>query len=197
MRLRFLMNWVFLIITFNTEDFIKKIFLSFTALVLIGFSAQAGFLVDPYMGYMVSGSNNNNFTISGQDMGIRLGWTTLGLGLGVDATVAGKYSYKNGTTTDYSPSHTGVFVSYTFPILIRGYATYFFSSKVSSSSPTSVSTTGNGTKLGVQYTGLPFIALGIEYYTMNYTEVEISGSKMSASGSESQTRLALSVPFNL
>lgn len=179
------------------EDFIKKI-LIIIALIFSGFGAQAGFLIDPYLGYIVSGSNNAGSSLSGTDMGLRLGWTTLGLGLGVDATVAGTYTYKNGGSSgDYTPMHTGVFVSYTFPILVRAYVTYFVNAKVSTSSPVSAAVTGNANKIGVQYTGFPFIALGVELYSMNYVEAELLGIKAAASGSESQTRVAISVPFNL
>jgi hypothetical protein len=142
----------------------KKIFLSFVALILVGAGAQAGILIDPYFGYVVSGSDSNSKTITGSDMGIRLGWTTLGFGVGVDATVSGSYTYKNALgSTSSTPAHTGVFVSYQFPILVRGYATYFLNTKTSE---TVNSNTGNGTKIGVQYTGLPFIALGLEILTI-------------------------------
>ncbi|MEK6629090.1 MAG: hypothetical protein AABY53_10735 [Bdellovibrionota bacterium] len=173
----------------------KKLLATITALTLLSLSAHAGILIDPYIGYTVSGSTSSNFTITGSDMGARLGFTNMGLGFGVDATVAGTHTYKDATTsTDYTRSNMGVFVSYHFPILVRGYATYFVNSKISSSA---ASATGTATKLGVQYTGFPLIAIGVEYYNMAYKDAEIGGIKFTSSVTESQTRLALSVPFNL
>lgn len=173
----------------------KKLLATITALTLLSFSTHAGILIDPYIGYIVSGSTSTGDTVTGSDMGARLGFTNMGLGFGADATVAGTHTYKNGgVSTDSTRSNTGVFVSYHFPILVRGYATYFVNSKISSSTAT---LTGNATKLGVQYTGFPFIAIGVEYFNANYTELDSAGVKSSVSRSESQTRLALSVPFNL
>lgn len=173
----------------------KKLFITFTTLFFVGVSAQADILIDPYIGYIASATASNNFTATGSDMGVRLGWTSLGLGLGLDATIAGTHTYKDPTTTtDYTVANTGVFVSYTFPILVRGYATYFVNSKLTT---TGSSFSGAATKLGAQYTGFPFIAVGIEVISLSYTEFETGGVKNSVTNSGSQTRLALSVPFNL
>lgn len=173
----------------------KKFFAIFATVLVVGVGAQAGFLIDPYMGYALSGSTNSGAKVSGSDMGLRLGLSTMGFGYGVDATVSGTYKHESlGVTTNYNPSHMGLFLSYKFPIIFRGYATYFLNSKITSGS---TSITGNGTKIGIQYTGLPFIALGVEMYTMNYTEQDVAGVKSSTSGSESQTRLAISVPFDI
>ena len=171
----------------------KKLILGFVSIVLLGATAQAGIILDPYLGYAISGSNSSGSKVSGSDMGVRLGFNTLGFGLGLDATLAGTYKYENnGVSGDMTPSHLGVFVSYAFPVLVRAYGTYFVNSKISDSTTT---VTGNGTKIGVQFTGLPFIAVGVEIYNMNYTDVEISGLKASTSGTETQTRLAISAPF--
>ena len=174
----------------------KTLILLFSSIVLFQATSSAGVLLDPYVGYAVSG-NNGGSSVTGYDAGLRLGLSNLGLGAGVDVTLAGKYSYKNSTTSttdDGKPLHTGVFVSYDFPVLVRGYATYFINSKVTTDTAT---ITGNGTKLGIQYTGLPLVAVGIELYTMKYTEVETAGIKVSTSGSETQTRIAISIPIVL
>ena len=170
-----------------------KMILGLVSIILFGASAQAGIILDPYLGYAVSGSTSSGSTVTGNDMGVRVGFNNLGFGLGLDATLAGSYKYENsGVSNSMTPAHMGVFVSYAFPVLVRAYGTYFVNSKVSDSTTT---VTGNGTKIGVQFTGLPFIAVGVEMYTMNYTDLEISGIKGSASGSETQTRLAISAPF--
>jgi hypothetical protein len=59
------------------------------------------------------------------------------------------------------------------------------------------SITGSATKIGFQYTGLPFVAIGVETFNMKYSEYDSGGTKTNISGSQSQTRLALSVPFDI
>ena len=169
-----------------------KTLLSAIAFLLISIQAQAGILIDPYVGYIVSGDASGE-SVKGNEMGARLGWTMLGFGIGVDAVLAGTYNYE--TSGDFKPSGAGVFVSYTFPILVRGYVAYSPGMKLKGDPSTTV--TGNATKVGVQYTGFPFIALGVETLSYSTTEVEIGGVTSSATGTQSQTRLAVSVPFNL
>lgn len=172
----------------------KRLILTFFSLLLLDSTASAGVLLDPYIGYAVSG-NYGGGSVSGYDLGLRLGLSNLGLSAGADVTLAGKYTYKSNTGSgDAKPLHTGVFVSYTFPVLVRAYATYFVNSKVTTD--TSI-ITGNGTKIGVQYTGLPLVAVGVELYSMNYSELETGGVKLSTSGSETQTRIAVSLPIVL
>lgn len=170
--------------------------LFFAMLVFLSSAANAGILLDPYVGYIISGNSNSGSgsKVTGNDLGVRLGYSNLGFGIGADVTFAGTYNYDaSGTTTSGKPLHTGAFVSFALPILLRGYATYFVNTKVSDSN---TAVTGKGTKLGVQYTGLPIVAIGVEVFTTNYSEIEILGNKVSTSGTETQTRLAISAPFN-
>lgn len=165
----------------------------FFGILLLSTVANADVLLDPYLGYVISGSNTGGAKVTGNDLGVRLGFNTLGFGLGIDATLSGTYKYESsGVSTDATPSHQGVFVSYAFPILVRGYATYFVNSKLSSGAFTYK---GTGTKIGVQFTGLPLVAIGLEVLTSKYTDLEFSGSTVSISETETQTRLAISAPF--
>lgn len=176
----------------------KRFLAIFATVFVVGVGAQAGFLIDPYMSYIMSGKSTlagGDYNVTGSDMGARVGWSMLGFGVGVDAAVSGTYTYKDATTTsDATQSQMGLFVSYKFPILFRGYASYMMNIKGTASTSTVYA---SGTKMGVQYTGLPFIALGVEMFTGSYKEIESGGSKSSTTGSETQTRLALSVPFDL
>lgn len=167
-----------------------KIMLSVMTFLLMSTQANAGIMLEPYISYIVSGDSSGE-SVKGTEMGARVGWSTLGFGLGIDAAVAGTYTYE--TSGDYKPSYVGVYASYTFPILVRAYGAYLPGAKLKNDTST---VTGNATKIGVQYTGLPFIAIGVETVSYNATEVEIGGSTFSASGSQTQTRLAVSAPFN-
>lgn len=177
----------------DLEDFMTHLFK--ILLVLIGFSvsfqAQA-ILIDPYMGFVTSGNmeqSGNDIKITGQTIGARLGMSTLGFAVGVDY-MTGSLTYSGAVKSTYTPGHLGLFVSYDFPILVRGYATYFPVGVLNGD----VKLEGNGTKLGVMYTGLPFVAIGLELLNMSYSKTD--GNDM-AKATEKVTLLAISLPLDL
>lgn len=170
----------------------KNLLAVFASVLLAGLNSNAGILLDPYFSYKMSGSASfaAGSSMSGSDVGVRLGYDFLGLGAGIDTTLSGKYTYSNsGVTFDSTPKNFGLFVSYTFPILVRGYFTYIASAKETA---TGFEYTGTGTKIGIQFTGLPFVAVGLETVSLSYKES--SGVSVSATGSH--TNIALSVPFS-
>lgn len=173
----------------------KKLLTVTIMLLLSGSIARAGILIEPYFGYLLSGSNSaiSGSTMSGSDIGGRVGWKILGFGLGIDATASGSYSYSNSLS--YKPTHMGAFVSFDFPILVRGYAALMTSTKEAADNGSYYS--GNGTKVGVQFTGLPFICVGLETFTTSVTNyTNAAGASTSKSDTETQTRLAVSIPLN-
>ena len=141
-------------------------------LIAVALAPKAGadLLIEPYLGYAMgswsrAGINPN---MSGVDYGARLGYQSFGFQVGGD--------YMGGSGTDNAtPANTitftdyGVFVGYKFPILLRAYGEYVFSSKPTfRSSAATYAPNGNAIKLGVGYTGLPFIAINFEYYAGTY-----------------------------
>lgn len=176
----------------------KKIFSIIALTVFCGTSAHASFLIDPYLSYMTSGSSSISSTssITGNELGTRLGWEFLGFGLGLDALISGKYTYSTaGTNTDVTPSYMGVFASYSFPILVRGYISYLVNAKETMSAGDYYS--GTGTKIGVQYTGLPFVAIGLESYSGSYNNyTSAAGVSSTRSDTASHTNLTISLPLS-
>ncbi len=161
----------------------KKIGKILIAITVLGFGASpayAGIHIEPYVGY-VSGKIDDGTTkddVSGMGYGARLGWNTLGLMYGGEFQ-SGKLKAKTTpTSTDMTPTDMGVFVGFNFPILLRVYGTYFFSSTVSTSSGGTSSKVkdGSGMKLGVGYTGLPFLAINFEMYNSEYSKAESGGT---------------------
>lgn len=176
----------------------KKLVSVLAITLLAGLSAKAGVLFDPYFNYMTSGSSNiaPGASITGTEIGARLGWDFLGLGVGIDTLLSGKYSYSSaGVTTDATPSYLGIFVSFKFPILVRGYISYLTSAK--ETMPAGDYFSGKATKIGIQYTGLPFIAIGIETYSGSYDNyTSAAGASGPRSDTANHTNIALSVPFS-
>lgn len=176
----------------------KKLLSIFAITLLAGVSAHAGFLIEPYFGYIASGTATGNFTLSGSEIGARLGWDFLGFGAGLDAAVSGTTTFtpSSGSAINYTPADYGVFVCYKFPILFRVYASYFPTTKETDS--TGAYENGNATKIGVQYTGLPFIAIGLESFSENQTKyTNAAGTSSTVTGTESQTRVTISLPFSI
>src|SRR5665213_583818 len=158
---------------------ISKISLGFVAL-LFAASAHADLLIEPYIGYSTGHWTQGNTTQSqsGVDYGARLGYQSLGFMVGLD--------YMTGNQTDNStnaytitPNDLGVFVGYKFPVLLRVYGVYNFMSDpkyVNGSS--SVKPDGSSYKLGLRFTGLPFVVSGLEYYGGTYTKDKVSNTSL-------------------
>ena len=144
--------------------------------ILMSFSgtAHAGFLIEPFVDYAVSGkskqgSADDDFSALG--FGARLGMTTLGFMYGLEYAT-GNYTVKQSTgDVDGSFSDLGLFVGYEFPILIRAWISYYIQSK-SDVDNSNVEYKGTGTKIGVGYTGLPFISINLQLLMQTYDEYE-------------------------
>lgn len=157
---------------------------------------QAGILLEPYISLVLSGKSKeiSDLKYSGNAIGARVGWSMLGFSVGLDALLAGTMTAKNDSgSNEFKPSGYGVYVAYSFPILVRGYISYF---------PTSVAKfdsleySGTSNKIGVQFTGIPFVAIGVEAETMSITKQKVSGVTSDAEDTVSFTNLVVSAPFN-
>lgn len=181
----------------------KKLLLSLLAVVSISSVSHADILLEPYMGLIVTGKNSTDSSakFSGNNLGARVGWSMLGFAVGVDALLAGTTTVKSDSgTNDLKPSGVGIFGSYTFPILVRGYFSYVPTFTAKTDFPTGEAVfTGTVTKIGVQYTGLPFVAFGIEFQTINNNKMKLSGVEDATfeKNTISLTNLVVSAPFSL
>jgi hypothetical protein len=141
-----------------------------TGLVTVMFVAQANadFMIEPFLGYewgdYKSGSTKEDVT--GTEMGLRLGGTFTMLSYGVEYAI-GSFEVDSTPTRDVDSTDMGLFVGFEFPILVRAYATYFIKSE---SEVGSSEYEGNGLRLGVGYTGLPFVSINLEKISRTYDE---------------------------
>jgi hypothetical protein len=149
----------------------KVFFILFTFLFFIAAQANAGFLVEPYVGVgqsisaldLATGADPEDESESTTSLGARLGYGILGtLYAGVDYEMI---SINSDTSSDLS-----VFVGIDLPILLRVWAEYFVSSDFE------VNQTGvtnfdfdNGYGAGVGFTFLPLVSLNLEVKQLNYT----------------------------
>jgi hypothetical protein len=135
---------------------------------LVGSQANA-FIVEPFLSYEMGEADNGTASVdaTGTTFGVRAGGSTLGFIYGLE--------YQTGSITvedpagdeDYDLTDMGVFVGFEFPVLIRAYATYYFSHKAEPPTGSDIEGDG-GIKLGVGFTGLPFVSINLEKMTRAY-----------------------------
>jgi hypothetical protein len=179
-------------------------FLLAFAMIFFGSQAFAGILIEPYAGYHIGktkGGTDPSTNLKGLVYGGRLGYQTMGFQIGADY-LTGSISDDASPSSDYTPTDLGAFVGYQFPVLIRVYAAYGFAPQ------TSVKTNGttlkyhDGTsyKLGIGYTGLPFVNINFEYYN-SYSKKADAGEfgtlDLGYKAYIESYGLMLSVPFDL
>lgn len=148
----------------------KILIISLIATLTVISNAQAGFMVEPYLG-LERGSydyGNSDGDLSGTNIGARLGYEMLGLTFGADYMMTkGDADPDNGGSNDFDGTDFGIFVGYQFPVLIQAYLSYFLSSEADIDSY-SGKLKGDGYRIGAGYTGFPFIVINLEYITRTY-----------------------------
>ena len=176
------------------------------------FSTQAGFLIEPYMGYQLGsqettvGSSKYEYALGGQLIGARVGYTLPLLMAGIDVNLgtmdADVDSAPAGTPdTEYDTRQIGLFAGVELPILLRAWATYYFANEYEQ--PDGDKYSGGGMALGVGFTGLPFVSLNLEYKMLTFDELEdgTTGAKSTLSGTNeldsNEILLSVSLPLDL
>ncbi len=150
-----------------------KFLISIVFALIFSSAARADFVIEPWLGYELGTFDypgNIKGDSTGANFGARLGFKTLGFAVG------GEYSYSgltdkpsSGSSVSQKATDLGVFASFNFPILLRVYATYFVSSKATVGSYTGTFE-GNGYRVGVGFTGLPFVVLNVEVISRDYNK---------------------------
>lgn len=181
-------------------------------------SAQAGFLIEPYLNYNF-GSGDYKFdgetydvSTSGPNYGSRLGFQYLGFMGGMDFNL-GSYGWdekSNGTTTKYDLDTTrfGVFAGYDFPILLRAWIGYYFKNSAEYSktyedeSDKGDAYNGTAIELGVGFTPLPLLSVNVGYRMNTYDEYENANGTKTALNGDSEVNIneifvGVSLPLNL
>lgn len=172
--------------------------------VLAARPAQAGILVEPYLGYELgtlkyTGSPNASFDLSSAALGLRAGVTFPLLFVALDYSVLLGGSAKDDTAAatkwDASGSQLFAEVGAQLP-LIRAYLGYGIANTFELKSGGTTNKFENGTtiKAGVGTTVFPLIAVNLEYITSSYDK--LNGNSPSDSKSNF-FMLNLSVPFDL
>jgi len=184
-------------------------------------NANAGFMVEPYLGYKLglsaettSGTTVSTFKQSSVMYGGRAGFSNMGFSLGVDYSLASfttdvenKTPITTTTSTyDTTQNQLGVFVGFQLPILAKVWGTYFLSanqsiSNLSGAPGVSYDLTGSGYGLGVGLTMFPFISINAEFRSLTYDTIEnakggATNGALSPEFKASELFVSVSVPFS-
>ncbi len=170
---------------------------------------KAGVLIEPLVGYSLlklDGDDSNN--AGGGSVGGRLGYQNLGFQLGVDY-LRSNFSVDNDDyKSDFAMSEFAGFIGFEFPILLRVYAGYIFQASASTKYRGDLGQgdgtqtydlefdKGTGTKLGIGFTGLPFVDINIEYRKGKLTDGKLGTYDMEDTD-YSAIMFGLSLPFVL
>ncbi|MBP9674868.1 MAG: hypothetical protein KBD63_07195 [Bacteriovoracaceae bacterium] len=186
----------------------KKIILCL--LLTSSLSHAVGILLDPSLGYLLGNTNelNADRSYNGINLGIKAAATfeftpkffVFG---GLDGTYGSTNREAGGgfSEASYDEKNFGLVVGLMTPFMLRGWATYIFSSDFEDAVGNSYK--GNGFRLGVGFTGLPIVSLNLEYQRLNYDEKQFGATKTRSalSGSNqldtSAVVFSVSIPWHI
>lgn len=170
--------------------------------------SEAALLIEPVLGYNITSSFDTASNDILQDdiddkgngaaFGGRLGYQNLGFQLGVDY-LRSNIKFDDVYDENLSLSEWAVFAGFEFPVLLRIYAGYIFSAtgETESEGVKIEFSEGSGMKVGVGFTGLPFIDINVEYRKGTFGEFTVAGIDTGAETDYSAIMLGLSLPFTL
>lgn len=184
---------------------IAQLFIMILAFLVIT-PAKAGLLLEPVLGYSmgkfeIDGADTSEEKTNGVSMGGRLGYQNLGFQLGIDYLRSSLNVDDNDFKEDLVTSEWALFAGFEFPILLRVYAGYIFSATGESETDTGSGredlkfSDGTGMKLGVGFTGLPFVDINVEYRKGTYGEDKIGATKSERDTDFSAVMIGVSLPF--
>ncbi|WP_374029982.1 outer membrane beta-barrel protein [Bdellovibrio bacteriovorus] len=141
--------------------------------VVLGFStvSHADLLVEPYLGYEMGTTKDQDGKIEGTQLGLRLGYASpVIFWAALDGTLGVSAKFKPDSGSDEDAKRTSVYgvVGIDLPILLRGWVGYGFLNEVDLDDTGKLK--GTSYKVGVGFTGLPFISLNLEYLDEKFTE---------------------------
>ncbi len=189
-----------------------NIILAVALISLLALPAKAGLLLEPYLGYQggtlktsITGGGSEDFNFYGATLGGRVGLTLPLLFFGADySLVAGGKVTGNGQNADASQSQLFLVGGIAIPLL-RAWLGYGLMNDLSAKfSGGEMKFKGDALKLGVGFTGLPFVAINFEYIMNDYKKLSTVGGEGSIGGSNyyssvkmNSLLVSVSLPFDL
>ena len=186
---------------------IAQLFIMILAFLIIS-PARAGLLIEPVLGYNFGNIENDGLNelddkFNGASIGGRIGYQNLGFQLGLDYLRSTLDIDNDDFKEDVTMSEFAGFIGFEFPILLRVYAGYIFSAngeteaEFGSLKDDVKFKDGSGTKLGVGFTGLPFVDINFEYRKGKFSETKFGSDEIDGDTDYSSFMVGISLPFVL
>ncbi len=177
----------------------KKMWLVLALFLGFAGTAHAGIMIEPYLGYEMGSHTDINPTAKTElvNMGARLAWKSpvmLWLGLDYNLGVSGKYKVDGGSSYDSKHNTLYAVAGVDLPILLRGWVGYGVSDEITVDTA-STKIKGKPVKIGVGFTGLPFISLNFEYIMENLDKIESNAGTNNSPGKMDSYMLSVSLPL--
>ena len=178
----------------------KKILSALLLTFGFAYQAQAGVLIEPYLGYnggTIKASLPAPFPevsegMTGVVYGARLGYKMAVFYVAADYSMGSLKAEISNSDTDFKVSRFGAVAGFTGLPMVDFYAGYLFNSSMEVDETGGAKFAGSGFKLGVAFTTLPLISINLEYI-MNSFDDETPYTDVK----ESAAVLSVSVPFDL
>lgn len=179
----------------------KKFLVALT--MMLGFSgvAHASIMFEPYLGYETGKFSDPDGKGDGVNIGARLAYHTpifLWLGLDGNVGISGNFKPDSSSIANSDMKRNSLYgvVGVDFPILLRAWAGYAFMDDQKLDSPHNSTLKNKTYKVGVGFTGLPFISLNVEYIKAKVDKVD-GGTLTGADDIQSENVMfSVSLPLN-
>lgn len=191
----------------------KQLFIFFALVIAAVQASHAAILLEPVVGYNVSGKLEANETADvskdsssggGVAYGGRLGYQNMGFQIGLDYLKSNQALDDKNIKSDFESSEWAAFIGFRFPILLRVYAGYIFSANGSMKVDADLGAgtqrydydheNGTGAKFGLGWTLFPFLDLNLEYRKITYDEGKLSND-VKLDTTNNVFMLGVSLPF--
>ncbi len=161
----------------------KILVIGLLGLFVLSHKAHAGVLLEPYLGLSLGAGGeakindtHYDYSFSTATYGSRVGYEFFGAMAGIDYSLQNFTMQKEGpgvaAKLDADRSQIGIFVGYDFPLLIRGWATYYVRGEIDMGSEKFSGGTGLG--VGVGFKALPFMSFNLGYRSISYDKYSTS-----------------------
>lgn len=141
----------------------KKLLVVLVAVLGFGSVSHADILIEPYLGYETGKTTDPDGKLNGSHLGLRLAYKTpVMLWVGVDYTagISGQFEPDGASKEDAKRSTLSGVVGIDLPILLRAWVGVGLTNDMKVDSG---KLEGKNVKVGVGFTGLPFVSLNLEY----------------------------------
>ncbi len=154
-------------------------------LFVLANQAQASVLVEPYLGLSIGAGGEAkldtatyDYSFSTATYGGRLGYQWFGAMVGLDYSLQKFTMQKEGPGVaqklDADRSQIGLFLGYDFPLLIRGWMTYYLSGEIDMGSERFSGASGYAVGVGLK--ALPLLSFNLGYRSITYDKYSGLGS---------------------